>query len=81
MLDCRIQDAKGVLTNQNTRTTYCSADNNINLASKEPNLTFQNIKGQRHSQEKKEDKKIATNLKRNKETTQETRLAVRRTLT
>lgn len=73
VLDCRMQNAESALANQNTRTTYCSPDNNINLATKEPNVNFQNIKGQR-------PKNIATNIKKNKETTQETKLDVRRTL-
>lgn len=66
MLGCRIQNAEGALTNQNTRTTYCSADNNIILASKEPNLTFQNIKGQRDSQEKRKTRKLPQVLKETK---------------
>lgn len=48
-----MQNAEGALANQNTRNTYCSPDNNINLASKEPNLTFQNIKEQKDRQDKR----------------------------
>lgn len=58
---------------------FCRQQYRLGVQSTQPH--FPEHQRTKRQPRKNEDKKIATNLKRNKETTQETRLDVRRTLT